>query len=366
MIDVTSFSTIEDGRSVYHKGKKLEWWVDSEEYSIIDMEKDVSKHLSWATYQEANFWFENENGETTRLATDQELITLLRASKVVKFIMTVGRGVHGTQMVDELQIQVRGNELQVDVSNEKDLVHVSSGVLAVEYEDQEWADEPELGVTAAGLPRVEEEEEEHYVEPGFDPEADDPIGADEEWRYFKQQHKEKRTVEKKQVQKLYEGEDPDVVPSDEATMIGEAYVAHTTYDRDNPKVKRGSTFIDKKAFKLVIKQYAIKREFQTYVEHSDRERYRARCADPMCEWRIHAKKLRGCPTFMVYCVICPYFPKSFRIYNLSIFSFYFRIYIICPYFHFYFRICNLIMCLYFLDCLHFRRAYMCKHKPSQG
>ena len=38
VIDVTSFSTIEDGRVVYRKGKNLEWWVDSEEYSIIDME----------------------------------------------------------------------------------------------------------------------------------------------------------------------------------------------------------------------------------------------------------------------------------------------------------------------------------------
>jgi hypothetical protein len=147
---------------------------------------------------------------------------------------------------------------------------------------------------------VEEEEEEHYVEPGFEPEGDNPIGADEEWRYFKQQHKEKWTMEKKRVLQLYEGNDPDVVPSDEATMIGEAYVAHATYDRDNSEVKAGSTFVDKKAFKLVVKQYTIKREFQTFVEHSDRERYRARCANPTCEWWVHAKKLRGCPTFMVY------------------------------------------------------------------
>ena len=308
VIDVTSFSTIEDGRVVYRKGKNLEWWVDSEEYSIIDMEKDVSKHFGWASYQEANFWFPNQNGDITRLATDQELITLLRASKIVKFIMTVDRCEHvdvpvnGTQMADN-ELQVMGNELQVHVSNERDLLHVPSRVLAAEYEGQEWAHEPELGVTATGPPRVEEEEE-HYMEPGFDPEGDDPIGADEEWRYFKQQQKEKRTVEKNRVQKEYQGKDPDAVPSDEATMVGEAYVAHTTYDRDNPEIKAGSTFVDKDAFKLVIKQYAITREFQTFVEHSDKVRYRARCADPTCEWKVHAKKLRGCPTFMVYYVIC--------------------------------------------------------------
>jgi hypothetical protein len=55
VIDVSSYSTVEDDRSVYKKGKHLDWWVDAEEYSIIDMEKDVFKHFSWANYQEANF-----------------------------------------------------------------------------------------------------------------------------------------------------------------------------------------------------------------------------------------------------------------------------------------------------------------------
>jgi len=55
VIDVLSFSTVEDDRSVYRKGRSLEWWVDSDEYSIIDMEKDVQQHFSWAINQEANF-----------------------------------------------------------------------------------------------------------------------------------------------------------------------------------------------------------------------------------------------------------------------------------------------------------------------
>ena len=79
MIDVSSYSTVEDGRSVYKKGRCLDWWVDAEEYSIIDMENDVFKHFSWASYQEANFWFVGESNLTIRLGTDQELLTLLRA-----------------------------------------------------------------------------------------------------------------------------------------------------------------------------------------------------------------------------------------------------------------------------------------------
>jgi hypothetical protein len=47
--------TVEDGRAAYRKGRYLEWWVDEEEYSIIDMEKDVLKHFTRSSNQEANF-----------------------------------------------------------------------------------------------------------------------------------------------------------------------------------------------------------------------------------------------------------------------------------------------------------------------
>jgi hypothetical protein len=40
---------------VYHKGRLLEWWVAVEEYSIIEMEKDVYEHYSCASNWEAVF-----------------------------------------------------------------------------------------------------------------------------------------------------------------------------------------------------------------------------------------------------------------------------------------------------------------------
>jgi hypothetical protein len=91
---------------------------------------------------------------------------------------------------------------------------------------------------------------------GFDPEGA-PTGADEERRYFKNPQKEKKKVEKRG--RVYEGTYPDVVPSDEATMMKDVvYAAHTTYDRDNPEIKKGFTFVDKYAFILVVKQYATR------------------------------------------------------------------------------------------------------------
>ncbi|TVU45834.1 hypothetical protein EJB05_05337, partial [Eragrostis curvula] len=149
-IDVTSFRTVEDGQSVYHKGRVLEWWVDSEEYSIIDMEKDVLQHYCWASNQEANFWSEMNVCD------------------------------------DNLEIVHEMNELQIDPRIESEMqIIVRDEDPLVEAVDLEWAEEPQHGVTTAGPERVEEEEKEHYMDPGFDAEGDDPLGADEEWRYFK-------------------------------------------------------------------------------------------------------------------------------------------------------------------------------------
>lgn len=253
-IDVTSFQTVEDGRCVYRKGRVLNWWVDSEEYSIIDMEKDVVEHYSWTTNQEALFWYNGSNGQLRRLATDEELLTLLRSSKVVKFIMVVSNKQLGAEndvgelqndngRDRELQIIVRENKLPIEVMAE------NNGLL--------WAEEPEHGLTTAGPKRAEEEEVEHYMDLGFDAEGDDPTGADEEWRYFKNADFDHPTdaraadldhpIEARLV-------DLDAVPNDEAAMIGDAIAAQTTYDRENPKIVVGSTFVDKDAFMLLIKQ----------------------------------------------------------------------------------------------------------------
>jgi hypothetical protein len=163
------------------------------------------------------------------------------------------------------------------------------------------------GLTAAGPNRAEEEEKEHFMDLGFDAEGDDPTGADEEWRYFKKQtkfadnKKNPKKVEQPK-EKRKEGQkdfDLDVVRNDESAMIGDAIIAQTTYDQDNPNIEVHSTFVDKDEFMLLMKQYANKREFEIFVVHSDRNRYRAKCADLECDWKIYVKKLLGCPTFKV-------------------------------------------------------------------
>ena len=82
-------------------------------------------------------------------------------------------------------------------------------------------------------------------------------------------------------------------------MVDDYIVPHTIHDKENPVIKEGDIFGDKEEFISTMKIYAIKNEFETRVEHSDKEIYRARCGDENCGWRVFAKKLHGGNTFMV-------------------------------------------------------------------
>jgi hypothetical protein len=135
-----------------------------------------------------------------------------------------------------------------------------------------WAEAPQYGETTGGLQMAEEEEKEHFMTVGCDPTGDDPAGADEEWRYFKtvpddevQKRKRARTIP--EIREF----DTETVLDDEATILNDFFVPHTSHDKENPIIKVGDTFIDKDAFVYNIKQYAIKNQFETRLEHSDKE-----------------------------------------------------------------------------------------------
>ena len=48
------FSTIH-GKKVYNRGRDVGWVVDSETYSVSNLEKDIASHFAWDNNQQANF-----------------------------------------------------------------------------------------------------------------------------------------------------------------------------------------------------------------------------------------------------------------------------------------------------------------------
>jgi hypothetical protein len=216
--------------------------------------------------------------------------------------MIVGRREEGEEMV-HAATHVVGIDMHVAEDNGEEEMLADMG------KRPEWREEPEYGQTTAGPPMAEEEEKEHFMIVGCDPDGDEPTAADEEWRYFKfvdddVQPMEVESVQLVQVQKRERARstpefDTENVPDDEAGLVDDNVVPCTTHDKENPVIKEGDTFIDKANFLETLRTYAIRNEFETKLEHSDRDRYRARCKDPDCEWKVFAKKLHGGNTFMV-------------------------------------------------------------------
>ena len=278
---------------------------------------------------------------TCKLAPDAQLLDLLRASRLVKLFMVVGRrelNVREEEMStavntgkeemlaavntgEEMIVAVNTvKEEMLDVVNtgEEDMpaaVNIGEEVMPTAVDNDletldkgfAWAEAPKYGETTAGPPMAIEEENEHFMTAGCDPDGDEPTGTNEEWRYFKNDdhvvidpvevdmHQRKRARSVPEIRDF----DSEVVPDDEATMLDDFLAPHTSHDKENPIIKEGDTFVDKNAFVHTIRQYAIKNEFETMIEHSDTKRYRARCAYQNCNWRVFAKKLHGGNTFMV-------------------------------------------------------------------
>jgi hypothetical protein len=61
------------------------------------------------------------------------------------------------------------------------------------------------------------------------------------------------------------------------------------YDKDNLELKLEARFPSMDEFRLVVRTYAIKAEFELHVFKIDNDRYDAYCkADKDCTWHVHA------------------------------------------------------------------------------
>ena len=179
---MTSYLSVVDGRREYKKGSTIGWWVDPEEYAIVELVKDVQTYYQWADYQDAEFWYVGEGNDYVKLCNDAELLCLLRASRKVTFEMKVVGEQH---MIETEHVEQHVNDMQLAVVTDNGMVEQAIVVNEELCEGDELLKDPVFGHTIAGPSRVDEEETEHYMIEGVDPEGDEPAGANEEWRYFK-------------------------------------------------------------------------------------------------------------------------------------------------------------------------------------
>jgi hypothetical protein len=66
------------------------------------------------------------------------------------------------------------------------------------------------------------------------------------------------------------------------------------YDKEDPPIVVGSTYLSIEQFKLALNHYAIKHEFEYLTEASDPGRLRVYCSrkvEERCRWRLHASTM---------------------------------------------------------------------------
>lgn len=86
--------------------------------------------------------------------------------------------------------------------------------------------------------------------------------------------------------------DPQHVPEEEVPLDQLGNALHLfVHNRENPTFVVNATFPSGEAFKLAMRQFTIKEEFEVDVSHSNNSRYIANCAKTKdCTWRIYARK----------------------------------------------------------------------------
>ena len=72
------------------------------------------------------------------------------------------------------------------------------------------------------------------------------------------------------------------------------------YDKINPSMQPGSLFPNMKEFRIAMRQYAIKHEFELGIDVTSTTRYVGYCKGGDCPWRIYAREeKKGLPTIVV-------------------------------------------------------------------
>ena len=87
---VSAYFTVVDGKRIYNKGRTVSWVVDSEEYALSDLEKDIGPYFQWGSYQRANFWVIERDVMKYKLDSDAQLLQLVKSTEVLKLMMIVG------------------------------------------------------------------------------------------------------------------------------------------------------------------------------------------------------------------------------------------------------------------------------------
>lgn len=277
-IDVQSYLTIVDGKRVYKRGRTWDFMVSGRNLSVAQIKTDVEEKFTWSTDQRMAIWYGTRD-ETFPLISESEIAALFdrcSATKIVRFGVTIESKQQHYEPAP-IMADKDDNQPPIMVEDDEQLVHAPffawpKQAYAGEYED------------------------------------DEPAGCNGESTYLgeddvKPQNNVAHEVVAKRVPlgtlDVDNSYDPQHVQGDDESLLANNVAPTYIHDKNNPRITVGATFPDSKAFKVALRQVAIREDWSFDTEYSDPERFRAKCTDEDCPWRIHASKLKNTKTFMI-------------------------------------------------------------------
>jgi hypothetical protein len=262
-IDVQSYLTIVDGRRVYQRGKTWDF-AAGRDLSVVQITRAVEEQFRWSADQRMTIWY-GSGDDTVPLISESEIAQLFdkcNDSRIVRFGVTI-------EGKSNESARVEGDE-ENDEPVHAPFFAWPNQAYAGEYEDDEpvqYEEEVEEKPSHVKAPENEAEVAPTRI----------PLGRLDVDNSYDEQN----------------------VPGDDEGILANNVIPTHIHDRNCPQIQEKSTFVDGNAFKVALRQLAIREEWSFNTEYSDKKRLRATCSDQDCPWRIHASKLKGCNTFMV-------------------------------------------------------------------
>uniref|UniRef100_A0ACD6AA81 Uncharacterized protein n=1 Tax=Avena sativa TaxID=4498 RepID=A0ACD6AA81_AVESA len=95
---------------------------------------------------------------------------------------------------------------------------------------------------------------------------------------------------------------------------------HFWYDKEHPMIEEGSLFPSMEEFRMLLRTFAIRGEFDIKIEDSDRTRFVGRCKGEICHWRITARTIEDGKTVRVITYVTSIFNFVSRNYFYKLFG----------------------------------------------
>jgi hypothetical protein len=272
-IDVQSYLTVVDGRRVYKRGKTWDFMF-GQNLSMAHIKSSVEEKFTWSADQRMTIWYGTGDSIVPLISESKiaELFDRCSSTKILRFGVTIESKQHNepaTVMVED---------------DDDQLVHAPFFAWPKQAYVGEYEDDEQVGCEGGSIYLQKENNgsNENDAKPrnNVEPEvvaARVPLG----------------TLD---VDNSY---DPQYMQGDDESLLGNNVCPTYLHYKNNPRITVGATFPDTKAFKVSLRQLAIREDWSFDTEYSDPQRFRAKCTDKDYPWRIHASKIKDTKIFMV-------------------------------------------------------------------